>query len=70
MNMNKNNNNALKDSLEREIWLFEQWLSSIEDQPGETQARIRKAYRECIIARKLKLAAVLSKMPVLEAKAL
>ncbi len=68
--MNNNKNNTLKDSLEREIWLFEQWLSSIEGQPGDTQARIRKAYRECIMARKLKLAALLSEAPVLAAKAM
>ncbi len=47
-----NNNNELKQKLEREIWLFEQWLVSIEGEQGETQNRIREAYEECIEHRK------------------
>ncbi len=52
---NKKNKNELEDKLTREIWLFEQWLSSIEGQPGDTQERIRLAYRECIDSRKSQL---------------
>ncbi len=54
--MNNNNNNEHIHKLEREIWLFEQWLQSMEGQPGETQERIRHAYKECITSRKLELA--------------
>ena len=53
--MNNKNNNELESKLTREIWLFEQWLASIEGQPGDTQERIRIAYRECIEARKSEL---------------
>jgi hypothetical protein len=51
----KNKNKEQSSKLTREIWLFEQWLSSLEGQPGETQERIRCAYRECIISRKAEL---------------
>ncbi|NVK36425.1 MAG: hypothetical protein HWE18_00750 [Gammaproteobacteria bacterium] len=54
--MNNNNNDEHIHKLEREIWLFEQWLQSMEGQPGETQERIRHAYKECITSRKLELA--------------
>lgn len=54
--MNNNNKNEHIQKLEREIWLFEQWLSGLEGQPGDTQERIRRAYRECITSRKLELA--------------
>jgi len=53
---NKNNKADLKSTLTREIWLFEQWLASIENKPGITQQRIRSAYRECIVNRKAELA--------------
>ncbi len=53
--MKNNNKNEHVSKLTREIWLFEQWLSSIEGQPGETQQRIRKAYEECISTRKAQL---------------
>ena len=58
--MNNNNKDDIITKLEREIWLFEQWLTSLEGQQGETQERIRHAYKECITARKLELAKVLS----------
>ncbi|GAA6135027.1 hypothetical protein NBRC116188_18170 [Oceaniserpentilla sp. 4NH20-0058] len=54
--MNSNNNDEHIQKLEREIWLFEQWLVSLDGQSGDTQNRIRHAYRECITARKLELA--------------
>lgn len=54
--MNNNNNNELIDKLEREIWLFQQWLKSIDDQQDETQVRIQRAYKECIDVRMEKLA--------------
>jgi Zn-finger domain-containing protein len=50
------NEDEQSHKLEREIWLFEQWLISIEGQEGETQERIRHAYKECITSRKLALA--------------
>ncbi len=50
-----NKNKEQSSKLTREIWLFEQWLSSLEGQPGETQERIRSAYRECIVSRKAEL---------------
>ena len=53
--MNNNNKNEQIHKLEREIWLFEQWLNSIDGQDGDTQARIRHAYKECIASRKLEL---------------
>ncbi|MGR6870885.1 hypothetical protein ACU6U9_00935 [Pseudomonas sp. HK3] len=58
--MNNNNKNEQIHKLEREIWLFEQWLQSIDGQVGDTQARIRHAYKECITSRKLELAKLLS----------
>jgi hypothetical protein len=54
--MNNNNNNEQIDKLEREIWLFQQWLKAIDDQQDETQNRIQHAYKECIDARLEKLA--------------
>ena len=54
--MNNNNKDEQIHKLEREIWLFEQWLISIEGQEGDTQTRIRHAYKECITSRKLALA--------------
>jgi len=54
--MNNNNNDEHIQKLEREIWLFEQWLSGLDGQLGDTQDRIRHAYKECITARKLELA--------------
>ncbi len=56
--MNNKNNNEHESKLNREIWLFEQWLASIEGQPGDTQERIRVAYRECIKTRKSELKAI------------
>ncbi len=53
--MKNNNNKELQTKLGREIWLFEQWLCSIEGQVGETQERIRSAYRECISIRQHQL---------------
>lgn len=50
-----NNNQELTDKLEREIWLFEQWLTSLKGQEGDTQQRIRAAYEECIHARRQQL---------------
>ena len=52
------NNEELTSKLEREIWLFEQWLTSIEGQQGETHARIRAAYEECIDIRRTQLAQI------------
>ncbi|MFT5592371.1 MAG: peptidoglycan hydrolase CwlO-like protein [Oceanicoccus sp.] len=69
--MNNNNKNEQIHKLEREIWLFEQWLQSIDGQVGETQARIRHAYKECITSRKLELAKLQShqaESTVLQAK--
>ena len=54
--MNNNNNNEQIHKLEREIWLFQQWLKAIDDQQDETQTRIQRAYKECIDARMAKLA--------------
>jgi len=48
-------NQELTDKLEREIWLFEQWLTSLAGQEGETQKRIRSAYEECINVRRKQL---------------
>jgi len=48
-------NQELTQKLEREIWLFEQWLSSLDGQQGETQARIREAYEDCIRTRRKQL---------------
>ncbi len=56
--MNNNKNKEQSSKLTREIWLFEQWLSSLEGQPGETQERIRSAYRECIVSRKAELSSL------------
>ena len=53
--MNNNKNKEQSSKLTREIWLFEQWLSAIEDQAGDTQNRIKVAYQECIVIRKMKL---------------
>ncbi len=60
--MNNNNKHEDVSKLTREIWLFEQWLKSIEGQSGETQQRIRKAYEECIAARKAELKALQSSL--------
>lgn len=49
------NNEELTSKLEREIWLFEQWLNSIEGQQGDTHARIKAAYQECIATRRAQL---------------
>lgn len=62
--MNNNNNEEQIHKLEREIWLFEQWLASAEGQPGDTQDRIRHAYKECITTRRLKLAKLQSSQDV------
>ena len=51
-----NQKEELTQKLEREIWLFEQWLASIEGEEGETHKRIRLAYQECIATRRAKLA--------------
>lgn len=48
-------NQELTQKLEREIWLFEQWLSSLDGQQGETQVRIREAYEDCIRTRRKQL---------------
>lgn len=48
-------NQELTHKLEREIWLFEQWLTSLQGQEGETQQRIRAAYEECINVRRQQL---------------
>jgi len=66
--MNNNNNQEHIQKLEREIWLFEQWLTSLEGQAGDTQDRIRHAYRECITSRKLELAKLQSGAGVSAAK--
>ena len=58
--MNNNNKHEQIHKLEREIWLFEQWLQSIDGQEGDTQTRIRHAYKECITSRKIELAKLLS----------
>lgn len=58
--MNNNNKDEQIHKLEREIWLFEQWLQSIDGQEGDTQSRIRHAYKECITSRKVELAKLLS----------
>jgi len=52
---NNNNNKDLIAKLEREIWLFEQWLTAIDEQDSDTQRRIKVAYQECIVSRKAKL---------------
>ncbi len=48
-------NQELTQKLEREIWLFEQWLTSLDGQQGETQERIREAYEDCIQTRRKQL---------------
>lgn len=53
--MDNNNNKDLISKLEREIWLFEQWLTAIDEQDSDTQRRIKVAYQECIVSRKAKL---------------
>lgn len=53
--MDNNNNNDLIAKLEREIWLFEQWLAAVDEQAGETQKRIKVAYQECIASRQAQL---------------
>ena len=53
--MNNNKNKELVDKLEREIWLFQQWLSAMDSELNETQQRIQTAYQECIIAREKEL---------------
>lgn len=53
--MDNNNNKDLIAKLEREIWLFEQWLTAIDEQDSDTQKRIKVAYQECIVSRKAKL---------------
>jgi hypothetical protein len=58
--MNNNNKDEQIHKLEREIWLFEQWLQSIDGQEGDTQSRIRHAYKECITSRRVELAKLLS----------
>ena len=58
--MNNNNKDEQIHKLEREIWLFEQWLQSIDGQEGDTQTRVRHAYKECITSRKIELAKLLS----------
>lgn len=66
MPMHNNNNNEQIQKLEREIWLFEQWLKAIDDQAGETQKRIKTAYIECIESRKEQLAMLSGDIPILE----
>ncbi len=53
--MKNNKNKDLTSKLTREIWLFEQWLTSLDGQHGDTQERIRSAYRECIASRQAEL---------------
>ena len=53
--MKNNKNKELINKLEREIWLFQQWLNAIDDQQNDTQQRIQAAYQECISARKHQL---------------
>lgn len=55
----QNKNNELISKLEREIWLFEQWLAGIAGETDDTHARIRDAYQECIRVRKAQLQALL-----------
>jgi hypothetical protein len=62
--MDNNNNKDLISKLEREIWLFEQWLTAIDNQDGDTQKRIKVAYQECIVARKAKLDELESQLSV------
>ncbi len=67
--MNNKNNSELKNKLGREIWLFEQWLSSIDGEAGETQERIRSAYEECIRIRQNQLDELLNdNIPMLTEK--
>jgi len=66
MPMNNNNNNEQIQKLEREIWLFQQWLKAIDEHEGETQKRIKVAYEECIASREAKLAMLHGDIPVLE----
>lgn len=66
--MNNNNNQEQIQKLEREIWLFEQWLSGLSGQTGDTQERIRHAYKECITSRKLELAKLQSGAMVQQSK--
>lgn len=51
----QNKNNELISKLEREIWLFEQWLAGIRGETDETHQRIREAYVECIRVRRAQL---------------
>ena len=44
--MNNNNKDEQIHKLEREIWLFEQWLTAIDEQDSDTQKRIKVAYQE------------------------
>jgi len=60
--MNNNNNKEQTSKLTREIWLFEQWLSSLDGQQGDTQERIRSAYRDCIASRKAELSVLQGQM--------
>lgn len=53
--MENNKNKELINKLEREIWLFQQWLNAIDDQQNDTQQRIQAAYQECITARQQQL---------------
>jgi hypothetical protein len=53
--MDNNNNKELIAKLEREIWLFEQWLAAIDGQVAGTQKRIKVAYQECIASRQAKV---------------
>ena len=45
--------------LQREIWLFQQWLQSVSDEKGETAQRIAQAYQQCIDLRRRELSKLL-----------
>jgi predicted RNase H-like nuclease (RuvC/YqgF family) len=64
--MDNNNNSEQIQKLEREIWLFQQWLKAVEGQEGETHKRIRTAYLECIESREAQLAILKGDVPMLD----
>jgi len=64
--MDNNNNKDVRRKLEREIWLFEQWLNALDDLTSETQLRIKQAYEECIASRRAKLDRLDDNIPTLD----
>jgi hypothetical protein len=57
-----NNNKEQIAKLEREVWLFEQWLAAIDGQAAGTQKLIKVAYQECIASRKAMVAELTSQI--------